>query len=119
MDGQMDGWKLYRKIGQKGKEWVALYVREQQERRELRLGVCQEPAETLWVWFSGQANMGAVVVSICCRPPDQEELDEAFFKQLEEASCSQTLVVSLKGSSAIVLVLIFCLHLKKTPTIPP
>lgn len=36
--------------------------------------------------------MGAVVVRICCGPHDLEEVDTAFFKQLEEASCSLALV---------------------------
>lgn len=55
-------------------------MREQKECRELWLGVGQEPAGTLWVWFSGQTNTGAVVGSIGCRLTDQDEVDEAFFK---------------------------------------
>lgn len=78
------------RIGQKGEKGVTLYVREQQECRELCLGMGQEPAESLWIRFSAQTNIGAVVVSICYRSPDQDEIDEAFFKQSEEASRSQT-----------------------------
>lgn len=37
--------------------------------------------------------MGAVVVRICCGPHDLEEVDTAVFKQLEEASYSQALVL--------------------------
>ncbi|GAB0188415.1 protein NYNRIN-like [Grus japonensis] len=53
-------------------------------------------AEGWWVTpenqISSQTNMGAVVVGIYYRPPDQEEdVDEAFFQQLEEASRSQAL----------------------------
>ena len=41
-----------------------------------------------------QTNTGDVVVGICYRPPDEEEeVDEAFFIELEEASCSQALVL--------------------------
>jgi len=39
----------------------------------------QEPAESSRVRFSGQTNMGAVVVSVCCSSPD--EVDEACFEQ--------------------------------------
>lgn len=42
--------------------------------------------------------MGDTLVGICYRPPDQEEVDEAFFRQLGEASCLQVLV--FMGSSA-------------------
>lgn len=38
-------------------------------------------AESLWVRIRGQTLMG-----VCCRLPGQEEVDEAFFRQLEKAS---------------------------------
>ncbi|GAB0207491.1 hypothetical protein GRJ2_003214800 [Grus japonensis] len=61
---------------------------------ELCLGMGQEPAESSWVKISRQTNMGAVVLGICYRLPDQEEVvDEAFFKQLEEASHLQALAL--------------------------
>lgn len=34
-----------------------------------------------------------IVVGACYRLPDQEEAVEAFFRQLEETSCSQALVL--------------------------
>lgn len=37
--------------------------------------------------------MAAVVVGMCCGLPDQEEVDGPFFKQWEEALCSQTLAL--------------------------
>jgi len=40
-----------------------------------------------WVRISWQTNVGGVVVAVCYRVPDEEEVD-AFFRQLEEASCS-------------------------------
>lgn len=37
--------------------------------------------------------MGDTVVGVCYRMPDQEEAAEAFFRQLEETSCSQALAL--------------------------
>ena len=43
--------------------------------------------QSLWVAIKEQTNMGDIVVGICCRPLDQEEqVDEAFYGQLEAAS---------------------------------
>jgi len=36
--------------------------------------------------------MANTVVGVCDKDPDKEEVDEVFCRQLEEASCSQTLV---------------------------
>ena len=53
-----------------------------------------EQVESLWVKIKGQPNMGDTVVGVCYRPPDQEEeVDEAFYRQLEVASQSQALVL--------------------------
>lgn len=50
----------------------------------------EEPAESLWVRISGQINTGDIVVDARCRTPNQEEeVVEAFLRQLEEASCLQ------------------------------
>ncbi|GAB0209149.1 rapamycin-insensitive companion of mTOR-like [Grus japonensis] len=91
----MDGYVLFRKDrpARRG-GGVALYVREQLECIDLRLGVDEERMESLWVRTEGQANMGDTVVGVYYRPPDQEEeVDEAFYRQLEVASQSQALVV--------------------------
>lgn len=41
-----------------------------------------------------QTNMGGIVVPICYRPPDQEgELEEVFFRPLEEVLWSQAMVL--------------------------
>lgn len=37
--------------------------------------------------------MDAVIVSIFYSPPDQEEVDEAFIKKMEESASSKTLVL--------------------------
>lgn len=60
---------------------------------ELCLGLDDEPARSLGARIRGQLNMGDILVSICYRPPDQAEIDEVFFKQLEESSCLQALVL--------------------------
>ena len=39
-----------------------------------------------------QASVGDTVMGVCCRLPDQEEqADEALYKQLGTAPCSQAL----------------------------
>ena len=60
---------------------------------ELCLGKGQEPLESLWVMISRHANMVATVVDIFYRSSYSEEADEAFFKQVEDVSWSQTLVL--------------------------
>ncbi|GAB0192592.1 hypothetical protein GRJ2_001724500 [Grus japonensis] len=66
---------------------VALYVREHLECIDLCLGVDEGRVKTLCVRKKGQANMSDTVVRVYYRPPDQEEeVDEAFYRQLEVAS---------------------------------
>jgi len=73
---------------------VALYVREQLECIELCLGADEERVESLWVRIKGQTRMGNTVVGVYYRPPDQEEeVHEAFYRQLKVASWSQALVL--------------------------
>ncbi|GAB0202653.1 hypothetical protein GRJ2_002730900 [Grus japonensis] len=91
----MEGYVLFRKDrpARRG-GGVALYVREQLECIELCLGVDEERVKSLWVRIKGQANMGDTVVGVYYKPPDQEEeVDEAFYRQLEVASRSQALVL--------------------------
>ncbi|GAB0187639.1 mitochondrial enolase superfamily member 1 [Grus japonensis] len=91
----MDGYVLFRKdrpARQGG--GVALYVREQLESIDLCLGVDEEQVESLWVRIKGQANMGDTVVGVYYVPLDQEEeVNEAFYRQLEVALRSQVLVL--------------------------
>ncbi|GAB0176868.1 hypothetical protein GRJ2_000152000 [Grus japonensis] len=73
---------------------VALYVREQLECMELCLGMDDELTESLRVRIKEQTGMGDIVVGICYRPPDQEEqVDEALYRQAEAPSRSQALVL--------------------------
>ncbi|CAM4601352.1 unnamed protein product [Lepidochelys olivacea] len=90
----MDGYKLFRKDrqGRKG-GGVALYVREQYDCSELRYGTVEKP-ECLWIKFRSVCNKSDVVVGVCYRPPDQgDEVDEAFFRQLTEATRSHALIL--------------------------
>lgn len=61
---------------------------------ELCLGSHEEPAESLWVRITGKTSMGDNVVSVCYRSHEKEEVAETFFRQLEEAACLQTLVLT-------------------------
>jgi len=58
-------------------------VREQLQCIELCLGVDEDRVKSLWVRIKGQAHKGDITVGVYYRPPDQEEeTDEAFYKQL-------------------------------------
>ncbi|CAM4671219.1 unnamed protein product [Caretta caretta] len=90
----MDGYKLFRKDrqGRKG-GGVALYVREQYDCSEFRYETVEKP-ECLWIKFRSVCNKSDVVVGVCYRPPDQgDEVDEAFFWQLTEATRSHALIL--------------------------
>jgi len=91
----MNGYRLFRKDRPTRRGGgVALYVREQLECIELYLGADEEGVESLWFRIKGQAHMGDVIVGVYYRPPDQEEeVDEAFYKQLQVVSQSQDLVL--------------------------
>jgi len=54
----------------------------------------EEQIESLWIRIKGQAHMGDVIVGVYYRPPEQEEeVDEAFYRQLKVASQSQAPVL--------------------------
>jgi len=56
--------------------------------------VDEERVESLWVRIKAQAHMADFVVHIYYRPPDQEEeVNEAFYRQMKVASQSQALVL--------------------------
>lgn len=57
------------------------------------LEMADETDESLWVRIRGQTNMDNIMMTVCYRLLDQEDVGEAFFSQLEEASCSQALVL--------------------------
>ena len=65
---------------------MGLSVREQLECIELCLGMDDEPTESLWVRTIELTSIDDSVVGVCYRPPHQEEqVDEAFYRQLEVA----------------------------------
>ncbi|GAB0207584.1 hypothetical protein GRJ2_003224100 [Grus japonensis] len=91
----MEGYRLFRKDRQ-GRQGggIALYVNDQLECMELHLGMEEEPTERLWVRIKGRAGAGDIIVGVCYRPPDQgDRADEAFYRQIGAASCSQALVL--------------------------
>jgi len=91
----MDGYRLFRKDRPTRRGGgAALYVGEQLECIELCLGADAEQVETSGVRIKGQPHMGDDIVGVYYRPPDQEEeVDEAFYRQLKAASQSQALVL--------------------------
>jgi len=51
--------------------------------------------ESLWIRIKGWANIGDTAVDVYYKPSDQEEeVEEAFYKQLEVALRSQVLVLT-------------------------
>jgi len=70
----MGEYRLFRKDrqGRRG-GGVALYVKDQLECMELRLGMDEEPTESLWVKIKGRTGTGNITVGVCYRPPDQDE----------------------------------------------
>jgi len=91
----MDGYTLFRKDRKTRRGGGdALYVREQLECVELGLGADEEQVKSLWVRIKGQPHLGNVIVDVYYRPPDEEEeVVEAFYKQLKVASQSHALVL--------------------------
>ncbi|GAB0209334.1 hypothetical protein GRJ2_003399100 [Grus japonensis] len=54
----------------------------------------EELTESLWVRIKGRAGTGDIIAEVCYRPPDQEDrVDEALYRQIGAASCSQALVL--------------------------
>jgi len=73
-------------------EGVALYIKKSIQCEELSLKNSHEQVKSLWARNRG--NKGNLVVGVYCRLPDQgEPTDEAFFLQLQEALCSQSLIL--------------------------
>ncbi|KAK4818426.1 hypothetical protein QYF61_012960, partial [Mycteria americana] len=91
----MDGCKLLRRDRQGRRDsGVALCVRECFDCVEL--GDYDDKMERLWGRMRGKANKADILLGVCYRPPNQDEdADEAFYKQL--AGVSQSLVLVLMG----------------------
>lgn len=69
------------------REGAAIYVREQLESMHLFLGMDEEPAESLWVGIKETTGQ-----SVCSRT-SEEQVDEAFYRQIAAPSYSQVLVI--------------------------
>lgn len=61
---------------------------------DLCLSLNEEPVESLQVRINRTISVRDIVVDVCYRPPDEEE--NAFFRQLEEASHLQALVFMVR-----------------------
>ena len=54
----------------------------------------EEPTKSLWVRIKGKTGTSNVIVGVCYRPPNQEDLmDEALYSHIGAVSCSQALVL--------------------------
>jgi len=70
----MEGHRLFRKDRQQRQGGgISLYVNDQLESMELRLGTNEEPNESLWVRIKGRAGTGDIIVGVCYMPPAQED----------------------------------------------
>ena len=67
---------------------MTLSVKDHQEFMELCREMCQESVTSL----AGRPTRCRCSGNLL-RPPDQEEVDEVFFKQLKETSLSQAVVI--------------------------
>jgi len=91
----IDDYRLFRR-DRRGKRvgGIALYIKKSIQCEELSLKNGHEQVESLWVRIRDRGNKGNLVVGVYYRPPDQgEPTDEAFFLQLQEALCSQFLIL--------------------------
>ncbi|RMC12189.1 hypothetical protein DUI87_11325 [Hirundo rustica rustica] len=90
----LDGYKLFRRDrkGRRGRG-VALYIRKAFD--TIGIETNEDGVECLWVRIKGKANKADILLGVSYHPPNQgEEVDNLFYKQLENVS----------GSSALVLV---------------
>ncbi|KAK4826878.1 LOW QUALITY PROTEIN: hypothetical protein QYF61_011997 [Mycteria americana] len=91
----IDGYKLFRRDrrGRRG-TGVALYVNKWIDCEDLSLKNRHKQVESLWVRIRDQGNKGNLVVGVYYRLLNQgETIDEACLLQLQEASCSQAIVL--------------------------
>ncbi|RMC21672.1 hypothetical protein DUI87_02540 [Hirundo rustica rustica] len=90
----LNGYELFRR-DRKGRRGggMALYIKKAFD--AIGIETNEDGVECLWVRIKGKANKADILLGVCFRPPNQEEeVDNLFYKQLENVS----------GSSALVLV---------------
>ncbi|RMC00385.1 hypothetical protein DUI87_22993 [Hirundo rustica rustica] len=90
----LNGYKLFRKDRKGRRDGVgALYIKKDFD--TISIETNEDGVECLWVRIKGKANKADILLGVCYHPPNQEEeVDNLFYKQLENVS----------GSSALVLV---------------
>ncbi|RMC20151.1 hypothetical protein DUI87_00997 [Hirundo rustica rustica] len=89
----LDGYKLFRR-DRKGRRGggVALYIKKAFD--AIGIDTNDDGVECPWVRIKGKANKADILLGVCFRPPNQEEeVDNLFYKQLENVSRSSTLVL--------------------------
>ncbi|RMC09659.1 hypothetical protein DUI87_13445 [Hirundo rustica rustica] len=78
--------------GEEEEGWVALYIREAFDAMGIETN--EDGVECLWIRIKGKANKADILVGVCYHPPNQEEeVDNLFYKQLENVSRSPALVL--------------------------
>ncbi|KAF4797296.1 hypothetical protein TURU_075386 [Turdus rufiventris] len=89
----LDGHRLFRR-DRKGRRGggVALYMREAFDAMDVETS--DDKVECLWVRIKGKANKADILLGVCYRPHSQgEEVDNLFYKQLDNVSGSPALVL--------------------------
>ncbi|RMC12129.1 hypothetical protein DUI87_11264 [Hirundo rustica rustica] len=89
----LDGYKLFRRE-RKGRRGggVALYIKKAFD--TIGIETNEDGVECLWVRIKGKANKADILLGVSYRPPNQEEeVDNLFYKQLENVSGSSGLVL--------------------------
>jgi len=91
----IDGYRLFRRDrrGKRGRD-ISLYIEKSIQCEELSLKNSREQVESLWVRIRDRSHKGNLMAGVYYRPPDQgKPADEAFFRQLQEALRSQSLIL--------------------------
>ncbi|RMC12029.1 hypothetical protein DUI87_11162 [Hirundo rustica rustica] len=90
----LDGYKLFRR-DRKGRRGGGVALCIKKAFGTIGIETNGDGVECLWVRIQGKANKADILLGVCYHPPIQEEeVDNLFYKQLENVS----------GSSALVLV---------------
>jgi len=91
----IEGYRLLRRDrwGKSG-GGLSLYIKKSIQCEELSLKNSHEQVKSLWVRIRDRGNKGRLVVGVSYRLPNQgEPTDEAFFLQLQKASCLLSFVL--------------------------
>ncbi|RMB97132.1 hypothetical protein DUI87_26416 [Hirundo rustica rustica] len=88
----LNGYKLFRRDrqGRRG-GGMALYIKKAFD--SIGIETNADGVECLWVRIKGKANKADVLLGVCYPPNQEEEVDNLFYKQLENVSGSSALVL--------------------------